>query len=146
MERVAPVKRLLRSAWFDSRGIHHHPSTITQKNEMSIALMINKREQLAADLAAQDAMIAEVRKAERQEALDKIKAIMEEHGITADQVAAKPVATAGKPRRKKAEPKAGAVTYNINGTIYVQGQRGRVPFVVAAAREAGTLEQYRVAA
>ena len=113
---------------------------------MSITNLLSKRDQLAAELAAHDAMIAEARKAERQEALAKITALMAEHGITADHLAAKPVATASKPRRKKAEPKAGAVAYNINGTVYTQGQRGRVPAVVAAARDAGTLEQYRVAA
>mgnify|MGYP000154909087 CR=1 FL=1 len=86
------------------------------------------------------------RRIARENAVAKITALMAEHGITADHLVAKPVAKANKPRRKKAEPKAGAVTYNINGTVYTQGQRGRVPAVVAAARDAGTLEQYRVAA
>jgi DNA-binding protein H-NS len=113
---------------------------------MSITHLLNKREELAAQLAAHEAMIVEARKAEKSEALDQIKAIMAVHGITSEHLGTKAAAKASKPARKKAEPKPGAVTYNINGTIYVQGQRGRVPAAVVAAREAGTLDHYRVAA
>jgi DNA-binding protein H-NS len=113
---------------------------------MSITHLLSKREALAAELAAHEEMIEEARKAERAEALSQIKAIMAEYGVTADHLGAKSAVKATKPARKKAEPKPGAVTYNINGTIYVQGQRGRVPAAVVAAREAGTLDHYRVAA
>lgn len=113
---------------------------------MSITHLLNKREELAAQLAAHEAMIADARKAEKAEALGQIKVIMAEHGITSEHLGAKAAAKASKPARKKAEPKDGAIVYNVNGTIYTQGQRGRVPAVVAAARADGTLEQYRVAA
>jgi DNA-binding protein H-NS len=119
--------------------MHHQPQT---GNEMSITHLLSKREALAAELAAHEEMIEEARKAERTEALDKIKALMAEHGVTAEHLGSK----ATKPARKKAEPKDGAVVYNVGGTRYVQGQRGRVPAAVVAAREAGTLDHYRVAA
>jgi DNA-binding protein H-NS len=113
---------------------------------MSINHLMTQRDRIAQQLAEHEAMIAEARKDDRLKAIEQIKAIMAEHDVTADHLAVKLAAKASKPARKKAETKPGAITYNINGTIYVQGQRGRVPAAVVAAREAGTLDHYRVAA
>lgn len=108
---------------------------------MSIKHLFDKREQLAAEIAAHEAMIADARKQEQAEALGRIKTIMSEHGITVDHLGKK----APKAPRK-APQKAAGITYNIGGVIYTTGRVGKPPAAYLQAKAAGTLDQYRAGA
>ena len=110
---------------------------------MSLNLLIAKRDEIAADLAAHDAMLAEARKAERAEAVAKLQALMSEHGITVADLASTRAKTIAKPR--KASKQATGITYAIGGVTYTTGKPGKPPAAYLDAKAAGTLEQHRVA-
>lgn len=117
---------------------------------MSINLLISKRDELAAQLAAHEAMLADARKAERAEAIEKLKAMMAEHGITAADLDNKPgmvrlaMRHTSKSSVRTAKPAPG-VRYVFGETSYTTGQRGKPPRSYSEAKRAGTLEAYRVA-
>lgn len=116
---------------------------------MSINLLISKRDELAAQLAAHDAMLADARKAERDAAIEQLRAMMAEHGITAADITTKtgpikPVMrhiTRASVRTSRPAP---GITYDFGGVRYTTGKRGKPPAEYSAAKAAGTLEQYRV--
>lgn len=115
---------------------------------MSLNLLISKRDQLAAELAAHDAMLADARKQERDEAIAKLQALMAEHGIAAAELDPRPVklvmrhVTKASVRTAKTAP---GVRYVFGDTSYTTGQRGKPPAAYSAAKASGTLDVYRVA-
>lgn len=114
---------------------------------MSINLLISKRDELAAQLAAHEAMVADARKQERAEAIEKIKAMAAAHGITADDLRAPvglKVRHISKASVRTAKPAPG-LRYVFGDTSYTTGQRGKPPRAYSEAKRAGTLEVYRVA-
>lgn len=110
---------------------------------MSINLLISKRDELAAQLAAHDAMLADARKAERDECIAKLKSMMADHGITAADLGNKPARKPAKLRTAKAA--AQPVRYQFGAVGYVTGRPGKPPAAYTAAKASGTLDVYRVA-
>lgn len=111
---------------------------------MSITLLLSRRDELAAQLAAHDAVLAEARKTERTEAIAKLQAMMVEHGITVADLGSKSQA---KRIAAQSAPKAKAPigkTYQFGAVTYTTGKPGKPPAAYTSAKAAGTLDQHRV--
>ena len=113
---------------------------------MNINHLLTKREQIAAELAAHDAIIEGARKQERAEAIAKIHALMAEMGLTVADFESTSKAKTVKAARK-AGPAASGVTYAFpDGVSYTTGKQGKPPAAYTRAKLEGTLEQFRKAA
>ena len=107
------------------------------------------RSNLAMQISEIDAMIAAHRKEQRDAAIEQLRAMMDEHGITAADILPKPGPiklvmrhiTRASVRTSKPTP---GVTYDFGGVRYTTGKRGKPPAAYSAAKFAGTLEKYRV--
>ena len=107
---------------------------------MSTTYLIQKRDQLAAQLAEQNRLVQEAMAAERGETITKIKQIMAEHGITAADLAGVKPAKQAKPAKAKKAP--AGTTYVFEGHTYTTGKAGKPPTWFSKLKLAGQLEQY----
>jgi len=107
---------------------------------MSTTYLIQKRDQLAAQLAEQERLVKEAMAAERGETIAKIKQIMAEHGITAADLAGAKPAKQAKPQKAKKAP--AGTTYVYEGKTYTTGKAGKPPAWFSELKLAGRLNQY----
>lgn len=109
---------------------------------MSTTYLIQKRDQLAAQLAEQNRLVQEAMAAERGETIAKIKQIMAEHGITAADLAGVKPAKQARPAKVKKE-RAG-ITYLFKGNVYTTGKPGKPPAWFSELKRGGQIHKYEV--
>ncbi|RZS56965.1 H-NS family nucleoid-associated regulatory protein [Sphaerotilus mobilis] len=117
----------------------------------SISELIKQREALAAQQAALEQALKELQNAERQSAIDKVRALMAEHGLTVSDIASvEGRKTRGPNKAKGTDGRTGktvAAKYRHPATQETWSGRGLKPKWLTAALEGGAkIEDFLIVA
>jgi DNA-binding protein H-NS len=117
----------------------------------SISELIKQREALAAQQAALEQALKELQNAERQSAIDKVRALMAEHGLTVSDIASSEGRKTRGPNKVKGTDgrtgKTVAAKYRHPSTGDTWSGRGLKPKWLTAALEGGAkIEDFLIAA